>query len=55
MDAAAIHQCECDLDCLIEKAHKSGLSYWWILRLAMKSVEKLVMLADQEYWMKGGT
>ena len=53
--AAAIKQCESDIDCLIVNAHKSGLSYWWILRLAMKAVEKMVMLADEEYWMKGGT
>jgi len=55
MDTAAIHQCECDIDCLIVNAHKSGLSYWWILRLALKAVEKLVMLADEEFYMRGGT
>ena len=53
MDSAeVIGLFENELEFLIEKAHRSGLTYWWILRLILKSIEALVMRADQEFWMK---
>ena len=45
---------ESELDLLIDKAHKSELSYWWILRVILSRLERLVMQADIEYYIKGG-
>jgi hypothetical protein len=45
---------ESELDFLINKARKSGLSYWWILRVILSRIENLVMQADVEYYVKGG-
>jgi hypothetical protein len=45
---------ESELDFLISKAHRSGLSFWHILRIVLTRIEGLVMQADAEYWLKGG-
>ena len=45
---------ESELDFLIARAHRSGLSYWWILRTILTRIEDLVMQADCEYYIKGG-
>jgi len=45
---------ESELDFLINKAHRSGLSYWRILRTILPRLESLVMQADAEYHVKGG-
>ena len=45
---------ESELDFLITKAHRSGLSFWWILRTILTRIEGLVMQADIEYHIKGG-
>ena len=45
---------ESELDFLINKAHRSELSYWWILRVILSRIDSLVMQADCEYWIKGG-
>ena len=45
---------ESELDFLTSKAHKSGLSYWWILRIILSRIEGLVLQADAEYYVKGG-
>ena len=54
MEADLIELLESELDLLINKAHKSGLSYWWILRVILSRLETLVMQADSEYYSKGG-
>jgi hypothetical protein len=43
-----------ELEFIIQKAHNSGLNYWQILKIFLRKVEMLVMLADTEYWLKGG-
>ena len=45
---------ESELDFLIVKAHRSGLSYWWCLRVILSRLESLVMQADVEYYVKSG-
>ena len=45
---------EADVDRLIEVGHKS-LSYWQILKVFLKKCVTLQMLADSEYYIKGGT
>ena len=45
---------ESELDFLINKAHRSDLSYWRILRVILSRTESLVMQADCEYYVKGG-
>ncbi len=43
-----------EFDFLIEKSHRSGLSFWQILKVILSRIETLVMQADAEYWFKGG-
>jgi len=48
---------ENDVNVAIEKAHRSGVSYWDIFRLLYHRGEALIMQADAEYWKnqnKGG-
>ncbi len=45
---------ESELDFLINKAHRSGLSYWSVLRIVLSRLESLVTQADAEYYIKGG-
>ena len=51
----AVEIFENELELLYVKAHKSGLSWWWILRLVLKTLQLLMMRADEEYWLKGGS
>ena len=39
---------------LIEKAHRSGMSYWSLLKLVPDLMKDLIIKADVEYKMKGG-
>ena len=43
---------ESEAEFLIEKAHRSGMNYWQVLKIFLVKVESLVMRADQEYFMK---
>ena len=43
---------ESELQFLVEKAHRSGVNYWTILRSVLIEVENLVIQADAEYWIK---
>ena len=45
---------ESELDFLVNKAHKSGLSFWWILKVVLTRIEGLVMQSEAEYYLKGG-
>ena len=47
-----IELAESEIEFLIEKAHRSGLNYWQILKIFLVKVETLVMRADEEYWLK---
>ena len=49
-----IEQLELELDSLINKAHRSGLSFWHILRVILNRLDSLVMQAEVEYYVKGG-
>ncbi len=42
---------ESEIDLLINKSHKSGLSYWLILRTLTSRLEGLMMRADAEIYM----
>lgn len=50
----AIELFEGELDVLCNKAHRSGLSWWWILRVVLSRIQLLVIQSDAEYWLKGG-
>ena len=45
---------ESEFELFVNKARRSGLSYWHILRFILSRLENLVMQADIEYYLKGG-
>ena len=45
---------ESELDFLIAKAHRSGLSFWQILKVVLTRIEDLIMQSEAEYYLKGG-
>ncbi len=51
-DAELIELLELELDMLINKANKSGLSYWHILRVILSRLETLMMQVDVEMRLK---
>jgi len=45
---------ESEFDFLITKAHRSGLSFWQILKVVLTRIEDLIMQSEVEYYLKGG-
>jgi hypothetical protein len=50
--AQQMEKLEADLDALIDSAHKSGTNYWEILRAFLNICQRLMMMADAEYFAK---
>ena len=53
-DIEAIELFENEVDRLIEVGHKQELNYHQILKVFLPRCVTLLMLADQEYYLKGG-
>ena len=47
-----IDQFSDELEILIQKAHRSGLSYWEILGELPDMMKRLIAEADSEYWSR---
>ncbi len=45
---------ESELDIIIQKAHKSGLNYWQILKEVMRKCVDLMGQSEAEYHTRGG-
>lgn len=43
---------EIDFEFVIEKAHRSNLNYWQILKIIVKILNSLMMRSETEYYLK---
>jgi len=45
---------ESDLSIIIQKAHKSGLTFWKIFKVLFDKCLTVMMQSESEYYLKGG-
>jgi len=50
--AELIELLEDELDLIVNKAHKSGLNFWQILRVFLEHCCRLQLQAEAEFWKK---